>query len=87
LPSATRIARLNSDGTVDNTFNSGIGADDTVYNISAQPDGSMYVGGLFTSYNGTHRLGLTRLYADGSVDTTFLDTAYNQFGRPAPQVL
>lgn len=75
----TRIARLNSDGTVDNTFNSGTGADDTVYNISAQPDGSMYVGGLFTTFNGTHRLGFTRLYADGSVDTTFLDTAYNQF--------
>ena len=75
----TRIARLNSDGTVDSTFNSGTGADDTVYNISAQPDGSMYVGGVFTSFNGTHRLGFTRLYADGTVDTTFLDTAYNQF--------
>ncbi len=75
----TRIARLNSDGTVDNTFNSGTGADDTVFNISAQPDGTMYVGGLFTSFNGTHRLGITRLYADGTVDTSFLDTAYNQF--------
>ena len=75
----TRIARLNSDGTVDNTFNSGTGADDTVYNISAQPDGSMYVAGLFTTFNGTHRLGIARLYADGTVDTTFLDTAYNQF--------
>ena len=75
----TRIARLNSDGTVDNTFNSGTGADDTVFNISAQLDGSMYVGGLFTMLNGTHRLGLTRLYPDGSVDTRFLDTAYNQF--------
>jgi uncharacterized repeat protein (TIGR01451 family)/uncharacterized delta-60 repeat protein len=75
----TRIARLNSDGTVDNTFNSGTGADDTVYNISAQPDGTMYVGGLFTTFNGTHRLGFTRLYADGTVDTSFLDTAYNQF--------
>ncbi len=75
----TRIARLRSDGTVDDSFNAGTGADDTVYNISAQPDGSMYVGGLFTIFNGTHRLGFTRLYADGSVDTTFLDTAYNQF--------
>jgi uncharacterized repeat protein (TIGR01451 family)/uncharacterized delta-60 repeat protein len=75
----TRIARLNSNGVVDNTFNSGTGADDTVFNISAQPDGSMYVGGRFTSFNGTHRLGCTRLYADGTVDTTFLDTAYNQF--------
>src|ERR1035437_3065748 len=75
----TRIARLNSNGTVDDTFNSGTGADDTVYNINAQPDGSMYVGGIFTSFNGTHRLGITRLYADGTVDTSFLDTAYNQF--------
>ena len=75
----TRIARLNSDGTVDNTFNSGTGADDTVFNISAQLDGSMYVGGLFTMLNGTHRLGLARLYPDGTIDTGFLDTAYNQF--------
>lgn len=75
----TRIARLNSNGTVDDTFNSGTGADDTVYNINAQPDGSMYVGGIFTSFNGTHRLGITRLYADGTVDTSFLDTTYNQF--------
>jgi uncharacterized repeat protein (TIGR01451 family)/uncharacterized delta-60 repeat protein len=74
-----RIARLNSDGTIDSTFNTGGGADDTIYNISAQPDGTMYVGGLFTMFNGTHRLGFTRLYADGTVDTTFLDTAYNQF--------
>ena len=38
-----------------------------------------YVGGNFTVYNGTHRLGFARLYPDGSLDTTFLDTAYNQF--------
>ena len=79
IAQSTRIARLNADGTVDSTFNAGSGADDTVYNISAQPDGTMYVGGLFTSFNGTHRPGFTRLYADGTVDTTFLDTAYNQF--------
>jgi uncharacterized repeat protein (TIGR01451 family)/uncharacterized delta-60 repeat protein len=75
----TRIARLNDDGTIDNSFNSGTGADDTVFNINALADGSMYAGGLFTVMNGTHRLGFTRLYADGTVDTTFLDTAYNQF--------
>ncbi|HWW00693.1 MAG TPA: Calx-beta domain-containing protein [Candidatus Acidoferrum sp.] len=75
----TRIARLKGDATVDNTFNSGTGSDDTIYNISAQPDGSMYVGGIFSSYNGTRRSGLARLYPDGTADTTFLDTAYNQF--------
>ena len=39
----------------------------------------IYVGGPFTVYNGTHRLGFARLNIDGSLDTTFLDTAYNQY--------
>jgi uncharacterized delta-60 repeat protein len=38
-----------------------------------------YIGGPFTLYNGTHRLGFARLNNDGSLDTSFLDTAYNQF--------
>ncbi|SVC06465.1 uncharacterized protein METZ01_LOCUS259319, partial [marine metagenome] len=37
------------------------------------------IAGDFRSYNGTRRMGLSRLNPDGSVDTTFLDTAYNQF--------
>jgi uncharacterized delta-60 repeat protein len=40
---------------------------------------SIYIGGPFTLYNGTHRLGFGRLNDDGSLDTTFLDSAYNQF--------
>ena len=40
---------------------------------------TIYVGGAFTAVNGTHRLGFARLNTDGTVDTTFLDTAYNQF--------
>ena len=76
-----RIARLNADGSLDITnFFAGLGADNVVWNITLQPlDGTMYVGGQFASFNGTHRLGFTRLYANGTVDTTFLDTAYNQF--------
>jgi uncharacterized delta-60 repeat protein len=75
-----RLARLNADGSIDQTnFFSGTGADDTVYNLSLDADGTFYVGGQFSSINGTHRLGFARLYADGTVDTTFLDTAYNQF--------
>ncbi len=74
------LARLNMDGSTDTTnFFTGTGANDVVYNVTLQPDGTMYVGGQFSSFNGTHRLGFTRLYADGTVDTTFLDTAYNQF--------
>ena len=75
-----RLARLNTDGSLDTAgFFPGLGADDTVWNLTLQPDGTMYAGGQFSSFNGTHRLGFTRLYANGTVDTTFLDTAYNQF--------
>ncbi len=37
------------------------------------------IGGTFTKYNGTRRMGLARLNPDGTVDTSFMDTAYNQF--------
>jgi uncharacterized delta-60 repeat protein len=42
-------------------------------------EANIYLGGPFTIYNGTHRLGFGRLNDDGSLDTSFLDTAYNQF--------
>ncbi len=75
----SRIARFTASGSLDTTFDPGTGADGTVFTILPQPDGTIYVGGMFTSFNGTHRLGFTRLFSDGTVDTTFLDTAYNQF--------
>jgi uncharacterized delta-60 repeat protein len=50
-----------------------------VTNLLSSANNVIYVGGSFTSFNGTRRLGFARLYNDGTVDTTFLDTAYNQF--------
>jgi len=73
------LTRLNYDGSLDTGFFAGTGADGTVYSITLPADGTIYIGGNFTTYNGTHRLGLARLYADGTLDTSFLDTAYNQF--------
>lgn len=74
------IACLNWDGSLDTTnFFVGTGANDIVWNLNLQPDGTIYVGGQFTEINGTHRLGFARLYSNGTVDTTFMDTAYNQF--------
>lgn len=73
------LARLNHDGSLDMTFDPGSsGADDAVYAIRPW-SGGLYVGGSFLKYNGTHRRGLVRLFSDGTVDTGFLDTAYNQF--------
>lgn len=73
------LTRLNSDGSLDLTFDpASLGADAPVYSIV--PAGPMlYVGGSFLKFNGTHRRGMVRLFLDGTVDTSFLDTAYNHF--------
>ncbi len=79
LFSRNSIARLNSDGSLDPSFDPGSGADDTIYTVALQQDGGILLGGLFQSFNGTRRIGIARLYTDGTVDTTFMDTSYNQF--------
>ena len=65
------IARLNSDGTLDATFNPGSGADGTVFTTAIQSDGKIIIGGDFASYNGTTKNHIARLYADGTLDATF----------------
>jgi uncharacterized delta-60 repeat protein len=77
--SRPRIARFTPSGALDSTFDPGTGTDSTIFTILPQTDGTIYVGGAFTAFNGTHRMGFTRLFSNGNVDTTFLDTAYNQF--------
>ena len=41
--------------------------------------GQAVVGGLFTDFNSTRRIGLARLLVNGTLDTTFMDTTFNQF--------
>jgi uncharacterized delta-60 repeat protein len=65
------IARLNSDGSLDFTFDPGAGANGPVYALIAQSDGKVLIGGDFTSFNGTTRNYIARLNADGSLDTAF----------------
>jgi uncharacterized delta-60 repeat protein len=69
-PSAN-IARLNIDGSLDDTFNLGSGIEGTVSALSLQPDGKILVGGNFTSYNNIPRSCIARLHEDGSFDTSF----------------
>ena len=68
---ANRIARLNADGTFDNGFNPGTGANDAVETIAIQSDGKIIIGGKFTSYNTTSRNRIARLNADGTLDSDF----------------
>lgn len=68
------IARLNADGSLDNTFDPGtafLGQDQVVYAVSVQWDGKILVGGTFTNFNDKIRRGVARLNSDGSLDATF----------------
>jgi uncharacterized delta-60 repeat protein len=66
----SHVARLNADGTVDETFASTT-ADDAVDKIFLQKDGRIIVGGKFERFNGAVHSHIVRLRADGTVDPTF----------------
>ena len=75
------IARLNSDGSLDSSFNVGTGFSGiTGYavGIAIQSDGKVLVTGYFTSYNGTTSNRIVRLNTNGSIDTSFsIGTGFN----------
>ena len=82
---ASGLARLNADGTADTTFNAPdfnsynanngqftFGGD--IYAIAVQPDGKIIVvGSIYIGIfdNNGFRMGIRRLNADGSIDSTF----------------
>lgn len=65
------IVRLNTDGSVDTSFDPGAGTDDDVLAVAIQPDGKILVGGKFRKFNNQWRKGLVRLNSDGSIDWSF----------------
>jgi uncharacterized delta-60 repeat protein len=80
---ARGIVRLLSDGTVDDTFNAGGGAQWTsttetaaffpaVQNIEPLADGTLLIAGTFEAFDGVVAPGMAHLNADGSVDTSFV---------------
>lgn len=66
---ATGIARLNSDGSRDTTFNGN--TDGSVASVVQQPDGMLILGGAFSSYNGQDHRNLVRVAPDGTADPAF----------------
>ena len=71
-----QIARLHSDGALDESFNPGYGAANTsgngeIHAVALQPDGKLVIGGRFSSVQGKGRDDIARLNADGSVDRLF----------------
>jgi uncharacterized delta-60 repeat protein len=68
--SANSIIRLNSDGSIDNSFSIGSGLNNIAYDIIEQTDGKKLVLGSFTSYSGQTHNRILRLNNDGTVDNT-----------------
>jgi uncharacterized delta-60 repeat protein len=84
------IARLNTDGTYDATFNVGSGITGTSrFALDVTPTNGKYlITGVFDNYNGSSVGSIMRLNSDGSLDTTFntgTGTGYdtNAFGAPS----
>ncbi|MBC8054194.1 MAG: DUF5008 domain-containing protein [Sphingobacteriaceae bacterium] len=81
---ANYIVQLNTDGTVDPTFQSGSGANKPINNISYNPaTGKFLITGTFTTYNGQPAKGIAMLNSDGSLDNEFTSKGFTSEGVPS----
>ncbi len=71
------VARLLSDGTLDQNFDPLVGADSSVRTAAIQSDGKLFIGGDFTSFNGLTRNYLARLREDASLDINYPNATFN----------
>jgi uncharacterized delta-60 repeat protein len=81
------IARINTDGTLDTSFNPGGAgplfglAPNAVNRIKLQPDGKIIIAGNFGAYNGVARKNIARLNEDGTLDLSFNPgTGFDELG-------
>jgi len=86
------IIRLNPNGTIDNTFNSG-GTGFTISSsfypqaVKIQADGKIVVGGNFKKYNNADVNALIRLNSDGSIDSSFNSSPTGFTGQHTVQAI
>ncbi len=66
------VARLHPGGSVDSSFDPGAGPNALVRAVALQPDGKLLIAGSFTAVDGFATPGVSRLHADGAVDTSFV---------------
>ncbi|MFN7139169.1 MAG: immunoglobulin domain-containing protein, partial [Limisphaerales bacterium] len=68
--SRTNLARFNSDGSLDISFNAY--SSGSVNAIALEQDGNILIGGSFTNISGLLRHRMARLHPDGTVDELFV---------------
>lgn len=70
--SRPRLARLLCNGSLDASFDPGLGPDNRVIAMVLQPDNKMLIAGNFSSFDGTPWKCLARLNSNGSLDSSFV---------------
>jgi uncharacterized delta-60 repeat protein len=65
------LIRLNSDGTVDNSFNTNLGFNSWVTSIKIDSNGKLVIGGFFDLYQNQTQNKIIRLNSDGTKDNSF----------------
>lgn len=77
------ILRLNADGSIDSTFGPAQTTDGgDVRVVTVNKDGSIFVSGLFTAFNGNPTQGIVRLLPNGTVDPNFAAVSMTCPARP-----
>ncbi|GEM_PF-1395656 len=65
------VARLNADGSTDESFDPGTGADNRVRRVFPSTGDKLLIVGNFTEYDGQPRSGVAMINEDGSLDMSF----------------
>jgi uncharacterized delta-60 repeat protein len=80
--------RLLSNGAVDESYQVGVAANNVIFALLLQEDGSVYIGGSFFEYNGIGRNRLARINGDFSTSITAQDTEFiHAWPNPCTDVL
>jgi uncharacterized delta-60 repeat protein len=72
------VVRLNTDGTIDLTFNSGTGFDRAVRVVKEDSVGNLYFGGDFLRYNGDEAIRLVKTSSNGLIKDCTIIPAVTQ---------
>lgn len=81
----SKAARLNTDGSLDTSFNLSVEVKAGTIWVTIQPDGKLIITGALSPVNNVAREHIVRLYADGSRDTSFSYTGGGFVGAIALQ--
>jgi uncharacterized delta-60 repeat protein len=65
------IAKLSKNGSLDQAFGTGVGANGPVYAMALDSNGRILIGGNFTTFDGVARNRIARLTANGDLDASF----------------